>query len=105
MENLLLEGIAAFDRKDYNKAMEILKPLALAGNSEAQCLVGNMYHLGLGVDVDISEAIAWYTKSSDQGYGVASNNLGAIYASSPETATKWYLNAKKQGFSHAPVKI
>jgi TPR repeat protein len=34
--------------------------------------------LGLGLAHDPSEAVEWYKKSAEQGYGVASNNLAEI---------------------------
>ena len=96
------QGINAFELLDYPKACELLKPLAEQGNAEAQCIIGNMYHLGLGLERSIAEAINWYTKSADQGYGVASNNLAGIYREKNdlEAAKKWYQLAEQQGFLH-----
>lgn len=60
----------------------------------------NIYELGLGTQSNIHEAIRWYQKSSEQGYGVASNNLGTIYYSGREgidinrtKASEWYQKA------------
>lgn len=107
----LLEGLAAFEAKDYTQAFRLLKPLADQGDAEAQCLIANMYHLGLGLDTDISEAIQWYQRSAEQGYGVASNNLGGILqtgehgdALAPVEAQKWYQKAREQGFCHTPAQ-
>ena len=101
----LTDGLNAFHDRDYELAMALLMPMAEEGNSEAQCVVANMYHLGLGVEVNIDTAIEWYRKSSEQGYGVASNNLGSIFlvgehGGSPdrEEAKKWYQKARDQGF-------
>jgi len=51
----LVEGLAAFEAKDYTQAFHCLKPLADQGDAEAQCLIANLYHLGLGLDRDISD--------------------------------------------------
>jgi len=106
----LVEGLAAFEAQDYTQAFRWLKPLADQGDAEAQCLIANMYHLGLGLDRDISEAIQWYQRSAEQGYGVASNNLAGIFKTGehgdvpdPVEAEKWYQRAREQGFSHAPT--
>ena len=96
------QGIDAFKSSNYPKALKLLQPLAEQGNAEAQCIIGNMYHLGLGLERSIAEAIIWYTKSADQGYGVASNNLAGIYREKNdlEAAKKWYWLAEQQGFLH-----
>lgn len=106
----LMEGLAAFEAQDYTQAFRLLKPVADQGDAEAQCLIANLYHLGLGIDRDILEAVQWYQRSAKQGYGVASNNLGGIIqagepggAPEPVEAQKWYQKAREQGFPHAPA--
>lgn len=103
----LQQGLAAFETADYPKALKLLKPLAQQGDAEAQCLIGNMHHLGLGAERNIAEAIKWYTKSADQGYAIASNNLAGIYVTGDndvekdsELAQKLYHQAREQGFLH-----
>ncbi|MEG4067191.1 tetratricopeptide repeat protein [Microcoleus sp. Pol11C2] len=89
----------------------MLKPLAEQGNHEAQCIIASMYHLGLGREMMILEAIKWYIKSAEQGYGVASNNLAGIYicggadavAADRTQAEHWFQKAREQGFSHTPI--
>ena len=105
----LTSGLAAFEAKNYLDAFELLKPIAERGDAEAQCIVANMYHLGLGLERDVLEAIKWYEKSAEQGYGVASNNLAGIFAIGDGSivvdsieAEKWYQQARKQGFLHSP---
>jgi TPR repeat protein len=51
----------------------------LQGNAEAQCIIANMYHLGLGIKINLPEALQWYRQSSQQGYGIASHNLATLY--------------------------
>jgi TPR repeat protein len=69
-------GLAAFEARNYVNALRLLEPSAQLGHADAQCMIGNIYHLGLGVPPDLEAAIQWYRKSAAQGYGVASNNLG-----------------------------
>ena len=106
----LEKGLAAFNTYDYTQAFSLLKPLAEQGNAEAQCIIASMYHLGLGRERMILEAIKWYIKSAEQGYGVASNNLAGIYLSGDDgvavdrtSAEKWFQKAREQGFSHTPI--
>ena len=96
-------GLAAFEAKDYLNAFRLLKPIADQGDAEAQCLIGNMYQLGLGLERNVLEAVKWYKKSANQGYSVASNNLAEIFmvgdqgvAIAPAEAEKWYQKARKQ---------
>ena len=109
MSNLIL-GLAAFEVGDYANAFKLLKPLADQGDAEAQCIIGNMYDLGLGLERDILEAIEWYRKSAEQGYGLASNNIGTIFKLGHECipmdqveSNKWYRKARDQGFIHSPL--
>ncbi len=106
----LEEGLAAFEAEHYTKAFSLLKPIAEQGDAEAQCLIANMYHLGLGLERSISEAIKWYARSAKQGYGLASNNLGGIFTAGDdgvapglELTKKWYHLAREQGFLHTPL--
>ena len=103
------EGLAAFHASNYAKAFAILRPFADQGEPEAQCIIGSLYQFGWGVQKDIQEAIRWYIRSSEQGYGVASNNLGTIFMVGDvgipmdrEAAKRWYQKAGEQGFSHSP---
>ncbi|MFB2971687.1 tetratricopeptide repeat protein [Aerosakkonema sp. BLCC-F183] len=104
----LEKALAAFYSQDYTIALSLLQPLADEGNAEAQCAIANIYHLGLGVEKNILEAIEWYVKSSARGYGVASNNLGGIYLTGDEGVTadrteadKWFQKARDQGEGEA----
>jgi TPR repeat protein len=102
---MLEDGIEAFKRGSYIESIELLNPLAEQGNAEAQCILGNIYHMGLGVNVDGSRAVQWYQQSAQQGYAIASNNLAGIYfmgecgvAEDYEEALKWSKLSQKQGF-------
>lgn len=106
----LEKALAAFYSQDYTTALSLLQPLADEGDAESQCAIANIYHLGLGVEKNILEAIKWYVKSSERGYAIASNNLAGIYLSGDEGITadrteadKWFQKAREQGFLHSPV--
>lgn len=98
------EGFKAYEEGDYVKAFRLLLPLAEAGRVEAQCSIGSMYHLGLGVETDLDKAIKWYSLAGQQGHPVAQNNLGLIYRfreGCEEKAFKWYRLAAEQGLPFA----
>ena len=46
----------AYERKDFATAMALWRPLAAAGNAEAETLLGAMYWSGEGVPRDHKEA-------------------------------------------------
>ncbi|MEM7716982.1 MAG: tetratricopeptide repeat protein [Cyanobacteria bacterium P01_A01_bin.68] len=104
----LKAGLNPFQVKDYGKAFELLKPIADEGDAEAQCIIGNMYQLGLGLERNILKAVKWYKKSAEKGYGVASNNLGEILRVGEKDvigidlkeSVKWLRKAREQGFMH-----
>jgi TPR repeat protein len=107
MPNNLKEGLSAFQSENYHAAFDLLIPFAEGGNAEAQCIIGNIYQLGLGKEINLSEAFRWYMKSSEQGYGVASSNLAGMLAVgfdnvNPDKvkANKFLAKAKEQGFLH-----
>jgi TPR repeat protein len=103
----LADGLEAFHSSNYDRALAILLPIATAGDPEAQCLIGNLYHSGLGLDQNIPLAMEWYEKSANQGYGVAANNLSEIFFAGQhdgfpnlEKAEFWRKTAIAQGFLH-----
>lgn len=66
---------------DYTAAMEwYLKAAEFgeAGDALAQNNIGQMYASGTGVARDTAQAVAWYSRAADQGYGVAEFNLAAM---------------------------
>ncbi len=95
----LEEGLAAFRDGNYARAKLLLQPIAEQGNAEAQCILGNLYQLGLGVENDNAEAMVWYRKSAEQGYGIASSNLAGMLRTE---ADWWEQKAREQGFIAQP---
>ena len=67
----LEDAKTAFDNKDYEKAYELLAPLAEAGNAEAQTRLGAMYVNGQGVEQDFTLGFSWIMKAGAQGYETA----------------------------------
>ena len=69
----------AYERRDFAAAIAVWRPLAEAGNAEAQTLLGAMYWSGEGVARDHKEAAKWYLRAADKGYARAQNDIGFMY--------------------------
>jgi TPR repeat protein len=74
------EGLAAFDAGDYRGALDAWRPLAEAGDAEAQVALAGLYRGGLGVPADLGAAARWYRRAAEQGEAVAQLNLGDLYS-------------------------
>ena len=90
------EGEAAYNAGNYQKALEIFKPLAEQGDARAQYNLGVVYDEGEGVPQDYTEAIKWYRLAAEQRFFLAQYNLGVKYDDGegvPQDYTealKWY---------------
>lgn len=107
----LEEGKAAYLEKNYAKAMEILKPLAEEGNSEAQVTVGIMYDYGHGVEANPEEAFKWYKLAAEQGIPVVQHDLGVKYfqgigvEQDYAEATKWWEMSSNAGLADSQFNL
>jgi hypothetical protein len=72
-------GQAAFDRGDYETALEHWLPLAESGSAAAQWRLASMYYRGQGTPQDHAEAAKWLQLAAGQGLAVAQYNLGGLY--------------------------
>lgn len=57
-------GFEAWQRGDFDTALQNWRPLAIAGDAEAQYNMGQAYRLGRGVAVDMRIAEDWFRKSA-----------------------------------------
>lgn len=96
-------GRRALTNGDYDEAYKQFKPLAEAGDSEAQSHLGSLYYVGKGVPKDLNEAYNWYKKSADQENMDAQYSVGNMYLlgegveQNNAEAAKWYALASEQG--------
>ena len=63
----LAEGETALARREYDRAFDILRPLAQGGNVQAQDRLAEMYAGGMGVPRDINQAYIWYSLAALRG--------------------------------------
>src|SRR3546814_19436406 len=68
----------AWQRGDYQAAVAEWRPLAIAGDADAQFNLGQAYKLGRGVASDLGQAEAWYRRAAKQGHLQAEDNLGLV---------------------------
>ncbi|MEM8502295.1 MAG: sel1 repeat family protein [Cyanobacteria bacterium P01_D01_bin.1] len=93
-----IPGVEEFRAQQFTAALPLLLRSAQQGYAEAQCMLGNIYQLGIG-DTEVNEAAAihWYYQAARQGYSVATGNLaGMVWAISPEAASALHQLSQQQ---------
>lgn len=100
----LRTGYAHFWRQEWTMARPLLERPAEAGCADAQCAMGNFFHLALGTEVDGPRAVEWYRRAAAQSHALASHCLGTLYATgcgtiAPDAAesARWLAQAKALG--------
>jgi hypothetical protein len=73
-------GMRWFDRGRYDHAMHYWKPLAEAGDCDAQYRYGTLFMLGAGVPKSPATALEWWQKAANQGQYRAQVALGHAYS-------------------------
>ncbi|MET1111358.1 MAG: SPOR domain-containing protein [Allosphingosinicella sp.] len=71
-------GIDRWHRGDFAGAVAQWRPLAEAGNADAQFNLGQAYKLGRGVPANAGLAQSWYQKAARQGHEQAQVNVGLL---------------------------
>ena len=102
---------AALEKRNYDAALKLARPLADAGDARAQSLLGLIYYRGRGVKQNDDEAAKWFRLAAGQGDAAAQLNLGNMYAEGqgvPQDsaeAAKWYHRAAEQGYAQAQYNL
>ena len=98
--------------KDPITARELIQRAATGGNRIAMHDLGNYYAYGQGgVDRDMSQALAWFTKAAERGVVDSQFNVAFLsegnegVKADAETALFWYYVAARQGDQGAPDRI
>ncbi|MET0372360.1 MAG: SPOR domain-containing protein [Sphingobium sp.] len=71
-------GVDAWQQGDYARAIAEWRPLAQAGDPDAQFNLGQAYKLGRGTPTDLTQALDWYRRAAAQGHERAEDNLGLV---------------------------
>ncbi len=69
----------AYSAGDFPAALKTFTPLAEAGDSRAQYLLGRMYSEGEGVAKNEAEGAKWYRRAAERGDAVSQLSLGTMY--------------------------
>ena len=73
-------GSTYYLRGDFTAALREWRPLAEAGDAQAQYYLGLMYTNGEGVPEDDRQSVNWYRQAAEQGHAQAQFGLGLMYA-------------------------
>src|SRR5690348_16624194 len=92
-------GIEAWQRADYAAAVAIWRPLASAGDADAQFNLGQAYRLGRGVPLDLGAAQMWFQRAANGGHVDAQTTLGLLLFQNGNRVEglKWLRRAADQG--------
>ncbi len=99
----VLDGKAAAELGDFERAVAIWRPLAEAGDPRAETYLGIMYDNGYGVAQNRAEAFRWFELAAGRGFANAQYHLGFMYhhgrgvQRSQSEALRWYRLAAAQG--------
>ena len=105
------EGVAAYDRGDYETAFREFKAAAEKGHADAQYKLGTKYRQGQNVPQDYAEAVKWYRRAAEQGHTEAQFFFGIMYDNGEGVvqdvgaAAKWYRKAAEQGDAWAQSNL
>jgi len=104
-------AMQAVEAGDYTTAARLYRPLAEAGNAEAQHNLAILYRTGRGVEKDLQQSRHWFLRAAEQGVADAQYYLGYIYdngegvTANPQYAFLWYRKAAEQGHPLAQVNL
>ena len=73
-------GLTAYEVGDFAAALREWRPLAEAGDLDAQFYLGEMHLRGKGVERDFKKAAEWLDKAAQAGQPRAQATLGGLYA-------------------------
>lgn len=92
-------GIEAWQKADYSGAVSIWRPLADAGDADAQFNLGQAYRLGRGVPINLGVAKVFFERAAQSGHLDAATTLGLLLFQNGEQAQglKWLRQAADQG--------
>lgn len=106
------KGMRALKLEDFATAIDLLRPLADAGDPESQNAVGEMLTDGKkGVTIDTVEAAVLFRKAAIQGFAAGQVNLGLMLEHGQGVirdeaeAARWYRRAALDGFAEGQFNL
>lgn len=100
-------GVDAWAQGDYDRALREWRPLADAGDADAQFNLGQAYKLGRGVRADIAAALEYYRKAAVQGHERAEDNYGLLLfqQNQRQQAMPWLERSAERGEPRAQYLV
>ena len=100
-------GVDAWAKGDYPRAITEWRPLAVAGDADAQFNLAQAYKLGRGVTLDPVLAESWFRKAAMQGHVQAADNYGlALFQAGKKTdALPWLQKSVAHGEPRAQLVL
>ncbi len=101
----------AFKRADFPQALAGFRALALAGDVNAQYLLGLVYRNGKRIKRDLGSAQHWLTQAARQNHAPAQAALGILLTTEPgdqnrlADGVKWLRKAASQGDAGAQLAL
>jgi len=92
-------GVDAWHARNYDSAVAIWRPLAEAGNPDAEFNLAQAYRLGHGVSSNPATAMDWYLKAARQDHEQAQTTYGLMLFQSGDQkgALPWLQKAADHG--------
>jgi TPR repeat protein len=100
-------GLAAYNDKDYRRALIEWLPLAKEEDARAEYYIGIMFMHGLGLEENYQQGEIWLKLSANRDYTDAQYELGREYVAGTKLTAnvdqgiRWLLSAAKKGHSGA----
>ncbi|WP_294108243.1 SPOR domain-containing protein [Sphingomonas sp.] len=101
------DGVDAYQRGEFRRAVDIWRPFAIKGDADAQFNLGQAYNFGRGVPVDLGLAEQWYGRAAAQGHEAATLNYGLILLRNGkrDEAVPWLEKAASRGQPIAQLQL
>jgi len=104
-----------YKNKQHYKAVKLMRKSADLGFSRAQNTYAKALEKGIGIDIDLDQALIWYKKAAEKGLLRAQFNLGKLHQKISkghlesskiskehlESSIKWLKKAAKLGYAKA----
>jgi TPR repeat protein len=100
-------SIEAWQRSDYERAVEIWRPLAEAGDADASFNLGQAYRLGRGVRLNLAAAQTWLERAASKNHVDAQTTLGLLLFENGDRAAglRWLKLAAETGEPRAMLVL
>ena len=91
-DDSFFSGIEAYRDRNYDSAIFFFTQAAKSGDGEAQFLLGKIYSEGLGVNIDNTKSLIWFTIASKNNIRVAERYGSRLKIKMSENDIKFVIN-------------